>query len=119
MVTGGNATVFLTNMDASIKFYTEVLGMTLTSHYGDDWATVAAGGFEIGPHPASPKVPPVGTRGSIQIGLMVDDIEACLAKLKEGGARAIGEIERGGGGSFVHFGDPDGNALYLWQMPKE
>jgi predicted enzyme related to lactoylglutathione lyase len=118
MVTGGNATVFLTNMNAPIKFYTEVLGLKVTAHYGDAWATVAAGGFVIGLHPAGPKSPAAGTPGSIQIGLMVDDIEVGLAKLKEGGARNIGEIERGDGGSFVHFGDPDGNALYLWQMPK-
>lgn len=118
MVTGGNATVFITNMDASIKFYTEVLGMTVTSHYGDAWATVAAGGFEIGLHPVGPKSPATGTPGSIQVGFLVDDIEAALAKLKEAGAKAIGEIERGDGGSFLHFGDPDGSALYLWQMPK-
>jgi len=118
MVTGGNATVFITNMNASIKFYAEVLGMKVTSHYGDAWATVAAGGFEVGLHPAGTKSPAAGTSGSIQIGLMVDDIEAGLARLKEGGAKAIGEIERGDGGSVVHFGDPDGNALYLWQMPK-
>jgi catechol 2,3-dioxygenase len=118
MVTGGNATVFITKMDASIKFYTEVLGMTVTSHYGDAWATVAAGGFEVGLHPGGGKSPAAGTPGSIQIGLMVDDIDAGLVKLKDGGAKAIGEIERGDGGSFVHFGDPDGNTLYLWQMPK-
>ena len=119
MVTGGNATVFITNMNAAIRFYTEVLGMKLTSHFGDAWATVVAGGFEVGLHPVGPKTLAAGTPGSIQIGLMVDDIDAALAKLKEGGARTVGEVERGDGGSFVHFGDPDGNSLYLWQMPQQ
>jgi catechol 2,3-dioxygenase-like lactoylglutathione lyase family enzyme len=34
MITGGNATVFVTNMDASLKFYREVLGLKVSSHYG-------------------------------------------------------------------------------------
>ncbi len=116
MVTGGNATVFITNMDSSLKFYSEVLGMTVTSHFSNDWATVAAGGFEIGLHPKSEKQPSPGTPGSIMIGLTVDDIDAAGAKLQSGGAKAIKEIERGSGGSFLHFSDPDGNELYLWQM---
>jgi catechol 2,3-dioxygenase-like lactoylglutathione lyase family enzyme len=37
MITGGNATVFVTNMDASLKFYREVLGLKVSSHYGDHW----------------------------------------------------------------------------------
>jgi predicted enzyme related to lactoylglutathione lyase len=116
MVTGGNATVFIANMDASLKFYTEVLGMTVTSHYGNDWATVAAGGFEIGLHPKSEKQPPPGTLGSIMIGLTVSDIDSASEKLHAGGAKNVKEIERGSGGSFLHFQDPDGNELYLWQM---
>ncbi len=37
MITGGNATVFVTNMDASLKFYNEFLGWKIASHYGDHW----------------------------------------------------------------------------------
>lgn len=42
MITGGNATVFVANMDASLKFYHEVLGLKISSHYGDHWASVEA-----------------------------------------------------------------------------
>jgi predicted enzyme related to lactoylglutathione lyase len=118
MVTGGNATVYISNMDAAIKFYTGTLGMKLTAHYGDHWATVEAGGFSVGLHPKSEKQPAPGTPGSIQIGLMVDDIAAARATLKTGGAPMVADVMGGEGGSFVHFHDPDGNALYLWQMPK-
>jgi catechol 2,3-dioxygenase-like lactoylglutathione lyase family enzyme len=48
MVIGGNATVFITNMDAALKFYTEVLGLKVSAHYSDHWATVEAGAFTIG-----------------------------------------------------------------------
>ncbi|HEX4134941.1 MAG TPA: VOC family protein [Bryobacteraceae bacterium] len=56
MISGGNATVFVSNMDAAVRFYTEVLGLKLTNRFGDNWATVEAGkGLTIGLHPASPK----------------------------------------------------------------
>ena len=31
MITGGNATVFVANMDASLKFYHEVLGLKIAA----------------------------------------------------------------------------------------
>jgi catechol 2,3-dioxygenase-like lactoylglutathione lyase family enzyme len=43
MITGGNATVFVSNMDRAVQFYTEVLGLKLTNRFGDNWATVEAG----------------------------------------------------------------------------
>ncbi len=118
MVTGGNATVFITSMDAGIAFYTTVLGMTVTSRYGDHWATVEAGGFTVGLHPQEAKQPVPGTHGAIVVGLNVDGIEAARERLHASGAKDVGEVVRGDGGSFVHFHDPDGNALYLWETPK-
>jgi predicted enzyme related to lactoylglutathione lyase len=114
MVTGGNATVYISNMDAAIRFYTQTLGMRLKEHYGDHWATVVAGGFEIGLHPSGAQQP--GIAGSITVGLLVDDIQAAAAKLADDGTREINPVIQGSGGSFLHFQDPDGNHLYLWQM---
>ena len=92
MITGGNASVFVTNMDAALKFYTEVLGLTVSSHYGDNWATVEAGAFTIGLHPKSDKNEAPGTKGSIIIGLTIDEsIEAAAANASVStlGAEAI------------------------------
>ena len=58
MVTGGNATIIVSNMDRAVQFYTEVLGLKLTNRFGDHWATVDAGkGLTIGLHPPSNKYP--------------------------------------------------------------
>ncbi len=119
MITDGNATVFISNMNDSLAFYTGVLGMKVTSHFGDHWATVAAGGFTIGLHPKGEKDPEPGTHGAIIVGLNVDDIVASALLLRQGGAKDMGEVVRGDGGSFLHFHDPDGNALYLWELPKQ
>ena len=121
MITGGNATVFVSNMDAAIDFYTQVLGLRLTNRFGDHWATVDAGkGLTIGLHPASPRYPAPGTKGGIMLGMEIDEpIEKVLARLREKGVAITRGIERGEAGTFAHLTDPDGNEFYLWEVdPK-
>ena len=43
MISGGNATIYVANMDAAVRFYTEVLGLKLTNRFGDRWATIETG----------------------------------------------------------------------------
>ncbi len=120
MITGGNATVFVTSVTMAVKFYTEVLGLKVSSHFGEHWASVEAGSFTIGLHPKSANYAAPGTHGSIQIGLSIDEsIETAREKLNSSKVKNIGEIHRGDGGNFVYFTDPDGNELYLWETPKE
>ena len=119
MITGGNATIFVSNMDTALKFYQDVLGLKVSNHYGDHWASVEAGSFTIGLHPKSDKYPAPGTLGSIMIGLGIDEpIDVAAARLRSLGVKNVGEIQRDQGGSFVHFYDPDGNELYLWESAK-
>jgi predicted enzyme related to lactoylglutathione lyase len=119
MIKGGNATIFVANMDASLKFYNEVLGLKISSHYGDHWASVEAGSFMIGLHPKSDKHPAPGTPGAMIIGLDIDEpIDEAAARLKAKGVKNVGAVLRDQGGSFVHFQDPDGNELYLWETQK-
>jgi catechol 2,3-dioxygenase len=118
MITGGNATVYVSNMDAAIRFYAETLGLRLTNRFGDRWATVQAGpGLTIGIHPASPDYPAPGTRGSVMFGFEIDEpIENAVARLKGKGVRFTGAIVHGNGGSFASLVDPDGNPIYLWEV---
>lgn len=117
MITGGNATVFVTNMDNAVRFYTEVLGLRLSNRFGDHWATVEAGkGLTIGLHPASAKYPAPGTKGGMMLGLEIGTaIEQAVARLTEHGVK-VGGIIRNEAGNFVDFEDPDGNPIYLWEM---
>jgi len=119
MITGGNATLFVENVGASLKFYSEVLGLKVSSDYGEHWASVEAGSFTIGLHPKSDKYPAPGTRGSMAIGLGIDEpIAEAAARLKSFGVKNVGDIQQDQGGSFVHFHDIDGNELYLWEPVK-
>ncbi len=36
MISGGNATVFVSSMDDAVSFYTGVLGLRLTNCFGDE-----------------------------------------------------------------------------------
>ncbi len=116
MITGGNATVFVSNMDRAVQFYTEVLGLKLSNRFGDDWATVEAGTLVIGLHPASAKYPAPGTKGGMMLGLEIDQpIETVVAALNAKGVQMKGPIVRDQAGNFVHLEDPDGNEIYLWE----
>jgi len=65
MFSSGNVTVYVSNMDRAVRFYTEVLGLKLAYRFGDHWASVEVGrGLTIGLHPASAENP-AGRKGSI------------------------------------------------------
>ncbi len=124
MISGGNATVFVSNMDRAIDFYTGVLKLRLQNRFGDSWATIDAGkGFIIGLHPASPKYPPPGVRGATMIGLeTAEPLERVLGRIQSQGVQPLGPVQTTGAGSFAHIHDPDGNEIYLWEkveIPEE
>jgi predicted enzyme related to lactoylglutathione lyase len=118
MITGGNATVFVSSMDRAVQFYTEVLGLKLTNRFGDSWATVDAGkGLTIGLHPASPKYPAPGTKGGIVLGLEIEGaIDKVVASLGKKGVQFQDAVIRSEAGNFIHLEDPDGNVIYLWEV---
>lgn len=121
MVTGGNATIFVSDMDRAVVFYTEVLGLKLTNRFGNDWVTVEAGkGLTIGLHPASPKYPAPGTKGATMIGLEIDEpMEGVVARLSKKGVEMKNSIVRSEPGNFAHLEDPDGNEIYLWEVNRQ
>ena len=116
MINGGNATVYVSNMDSAIRFYTEVLGLKLTNRFGNHWATVQAGQtLLIGLHPWSAKYPRPGTKGSVQIGLVVsrdEPIGDLAARLRQHGVE-VSDIIKSEEANYISFADPDGNPIYV------
>jgi catechol 2,3-dioxygenase-like lactoylglutathione lyase family enzyme len=116
MIYGGHATVYVSNMDKAIRFYTDVLGLTLTNRFGNHWATVQAGkSLVIGLHPWREGAPAPGTKGAVQIGLVVaqdQPIEAFADRLRKQGVEVSGIIESPAG-NYINFADPDGNPIYV------
>ncbi len=118
MIRGGNATVFVSNMDRAVRFYTEALGLALAFRAGDDWAQIDAGdGFQIGLHPASPSAGQPGTVGATQVGLNVSRrLEDVVEALQSRGVPFDGPIVEDEHVRLAFLKDPDGNVLYLCQM---
>lgn len=116
MIYGGNATIYVSNMDQAIRFYTEVLGLKLTNRFGNNWATVQAGKtLVIGLHPWKERYPRPGTKGSVQIGLVVsqdEPIAELAARLRTHGVE-VGNVIESEEGNYINFADPDGNPIYV------
>jgi catechol 2,3-dioxygenase-like lactoylglutathione lyase family enzyme len=117
MFSSGNVTVYVSNMDTAVRFYTETLGLKLAYRFGDHWASVEVGkGLTIGLHPASVQTP-AGRKGSMAIGLeLTGSIKDAVKALEAKGVRFHDAVNEGKAGSFVSFDDPDGNLLYLAEL---
>ena len=69
----------------------------------------------IGLHPWSAPHPRPGTKGSVQIGLVVsrdEPIAVFAARLRKHGVE-VGDIIESQEANYVVFTDPDGNAIYV------
>jgi catechol 2,3-dioxygenase-like lactoylglutathione lyase family enzyme len=120
MLSGALPTVFVSDMDRAVAFYTEVLGLSLAFRAGDHWASIDAGaGTQIGLHPASPGATArPADLDAMSIGLNVTEpIETVMAALSARGV-GFGDLSSDGMLKIAPFTDPDGNALYLCEQPK-
>lgn len=109
-------TIFVSNMDASVRFYTEILGLKLSQRWGNDFAIVqGSNGLTIGLHPASPKSP----AGKITVGIQSQGpIQNAIAKLKEKGVNFRTSLVDDGEVRAADFVDPDGAELYLVEVKQ-
>ncbi len=118
MIRGGNATIYVSDMQRAVDFYQGTLGLELVFRAGDHWAEIDAGaGLRLGLHPASGRGPAPGTPGGITVGLGVDEpIAQVVAALKERGVDIGDPVVDEGGLALAFFTDPDGNPLYLAEV---
>ena len=123
MIQGGNATIYVSDMERAVGFYTNTLGLKLQFRAGNHWAQVDAGnGMQIGLHPTGPQSPPAGKSGSISVGFTINQpLEQVVSTLKSRGVAFHGPImdDAKGGIRLAFFGDPDGNDLYLSEMTQK
>jgi catechol 2,3-dioxygenase-like lactoylglutathione lyase family enzyme len=114
---GGHAIVYVSNMDAAVRFYNEKLGLPLIYRFEDKFATVEAGNLSLAIHPKTPNTPDPGKKGSVALGLQVDEpIERVVSRLSERGVRITSEAAVPDAGKRVEFEDEDGNPIYLWEV---
>jgi catechol 2,3-dioxygenase-like lactoylglutathione lyase family enzyme len=122
MFAGGIVTVFVTDMDRSVRFYTEQLGLKLLQRYRNQFATIDAGhGLTIGLHPSDSASPAGEKKTGISIGLYLTGTirDAVTALSGRGVVFDSPIVNEETVGMFAYFNDPDGNSLYVAEMREE
>ena len=110
------------DVDAAVAFYTTHFGFELLSQAGTAFADVKRGDLRLllsGPESSAGRPMTDGTRpvpgGWNRIHLIVDDVNAEVARLASAGIEPRNDIVTGPGGSQVLFADPSGNLIELFR----
>lgn len=125
MVASVNVRYMVDNVDAAVSFYTTHFGFTLLSKAGEAFADVSRGELRLllsGRLSSAGRAMPDGSvprpGGWNRIQLIVDDLEAEVARLRGAGLQSRNEIVTGPGGSQILFDDPSGNPIELFQPAR-
>jgi catechol 2,3-dioxygenase-like lactoylglutathione lyase family enzyme len=105
-----NVTIMVADMERSINFYTQALGLPLGFRAGNEWAQLEAPGLTIGLHPAREPATP-GTQ--LSLGFSVQNLSETIAQLRQRGVAIADPGIPAGRDQIVSFADPDGTSLYL------
>lgn len=110
------------DVDTALAFYTRHLGFTVLSNPAPAFADVARGRLRLllsGPASSAARRLPDGRApqpgGWNRIHLIVDDIEADVARLRAAGVPFRSDIISGPGGQQILLDDPSGNPVELFQ----
>jgi catechol 2,3-dioxygenase-like lactoylglutathione lyase family enzyme len=110
------------DVEKAVAFYTEFLDFEVLTNFPPAFADVARGRLRLllsGPASSAGRPMPDGAKpgagGWNRIHLIVDDIAAEVARLREAGARFRNDILEGPGGKQVLLQDPAGNVIELFQ----
>ena len=110
------------DVEKSIAFYTTLLGFTLISNAAPAFADVSRGDLRLllsGATSSAGRAMPDGRTpepgGWNRIQLIVDDIDAEVARLRAAGAHFRNEVIKGPGGAQVLLEDPSGNVIELFK----
>ena len=117
-----NVRYMVADTKAAIAFYTTHLGFTLISDASPAFADVKRGDLRLllaGPGSSAARPMPDGRRPEPgawnRIQLVVDDINAEVARLRAAGVRFRNEVITGPGGAQALIEDPSGNVVELFK----
>ncbi|HMF83842.1 MAG TPA: VOC family protein [Acidimicrobiia bacterium] len=117
-----NVRYMVDDVDKAIDFYTTQFGFSVLSNFAPAFADVQRGNLRLllsGPTSSAGRPMPDGTKpepgGWNRIHFIVDDIDAEVVRLRNGGARFRNDVVTGPGGSQILLEDPSGNVVELFQ----
>jgi catechol 2,3-dioxygenase-like lactoylglutathione lyase family enzyme len=117
-----NVRYMVDDVDAAIGFYTKHLGFEVNINAAPAFADATRGNLRLllsGPKSSAGRPMPDGTTpgpgGWNRIHLIVPDIAAEVARLREAGLSFRNDVVTGPGGSQILLEDPAGNVVELFQ----
>ena len=117
-----NVRYMVSDVEASVMWYTKHLGFTVLSKHAPAFADVSRGALRLlisGPTSSAGRPMSDGERpgpgGWNRIHLIVDDLSAEVDRLRAEGVKFRNDIVKGPGGAQVLLKDPAGNLVELFQ----
>ena len=117
-----NVRYMVDDVDAAIEFYTKHLGFEVRMSAAPAFADVMRGHLRLllsGPASSAGRPMPDGAKpgpgGWNRIHLIVPDIAAEVARLRQAGVSFRNDVVTGPGGSQILLEDPSGNVVELFQ----
>jgi len=120
-----NVRYLVDDVEAAVAFYTEVLDFEVITSFPPIFADVLLGNLRLllaGPDSSAGQPMADGTKpgpgGWNRIHLIVDDIDAEIARLRDGGAQFRNDVIAGPAGKQVLVVDPSGNFVELFEYAR-
>ena len=112
----GNVILAVKDLDVSIKFYNETLGMPIKNERRN-WVDLGSTGAILSLHPASITAPHSGTSidNGVLLGLTVGDLVSAVTEFREKGVRIYRDIQEREAGKNAIVLDPDDYMISLFE----
>jgi len=112
-----NVILAVKDLEKSISFYHEILGMPIKNQR-DNWVDLGqSGGSLLSLHPAENDEPNSGTsiHNGILVGLIVGDIGSAIEELKSKNVKIYRDVQKKDAGKNAIFVDPDDYLISLFE----
>lgn len=121
-----NVRYIVDNVDACVKFYTQILGFEVVMHTPDAFAMLSKGNLHLvfnkpgagGAGQAMPDGEKPAPGGWNRFQLEVENIEAVIEELKSKNAKFRNELVTAPAGKQILLMDPSGNFIELFERKK-
>ena len=116
----GNVILAVKDLDKSIKFYNEIIGLPIKDQR-KTWVDLGTSGALLSLHPASLTAQHVGSsiENGISLGFIVGDLKSALEEVKTKGVKVYRDIIEKDAGKNAVILDPDEYLISLFEPTYE